>query len=323
MARSERTLVALLSAGALVSTTAGCGFLLNHAGSAGAIVNAGVGANKCEKLRKQMPNVKEETALGGAVALNWVAAGGGLVVDDGGPATRLEVYVNEVGKNLAAQSSRPDLDWTFGVLQSDVVNAYSTPGGYVFVTRGLLKMLDNESQLAGVLAHEISHVTERHALHVYTSVKANTCEVAVAASAGSEFAEYSGAFNSSLGSSSGFLDLDAGGGKLLGKLTEKVVSDITNKGFSHGDEYDADRLGATLMMNAGYAPKEYVKFLMKIPAGGGAFKNHPSAEDRKQKLLAWRQETKAATQNDPFSVDPDSKDLKVVPLGPEVAFVKK
>ena len=323
MATDRRTLLALLSAGAIVSTTAGCGFLLNHAGSISSAVQTGADAHKCEKLRKAMPNVQEETALGGAIAVNWVAAGGGLIVDEAGPATKLEVYVNEVGKNLALQSSRPDLDWTFGVLESDVVNAYSTPGGYVFVTKGLLKMLDNESQLAGVLAHEISHVTEKHALKVYTSVKANTCEAALATSAAAEYATDRSAFSAGLSDPGGFIDLNAGGGVLLGKLTEKVVADITNKGFSHGDEYDADRIGATLMMNAGYAPKEYVKFLMKIPAGGGAFKNHPSAQDRKEKLLAWRQETKAATANDPFSVDPDSKDLKVVPLGPEVAFVKK
>src|SRR3954465_13063433 len=71
-------------------------------------------------------------------------------------------YVALVGSTVAQASSKPDLDWKFIVLDTDGVNAYATPGGFIHVTRGLLGMLKNESELAGGLGHEITHVTERH-----------------------------------------------------------------------------------------------------------------------------------------------------------------
>ena len=71
-------------------------------------------------------------------------------------------YVALVGTVMAQGSTKPALDWQFIVLDSDGVNAYATPGGFVHITRGLLGMLKDESELAGVLGHEITHVTERH-----------------------------------------------------------------------------------------------------------------------------------------------------------------
>src|SRR5439155_20230764 len=101
---------------------------------------------ECEKVRKIMPAVEEEYAIGGGIALSWISKNGGILIDPGAPSApqnKLERYVNRVGKNLAAQSGRPTLDWTFGVLDSDDFNAYSAPGGYVFVTKGLLKQVEN------------------------------------------------------------------------------------------------------------------------------------------------------------------------------------
>lgn len=76
----------------------------------------------------------------------------------------LQRYVNRVGMWIAQQSSRPDLPWTFGVIKSPHVNAFAAPGGYIVLTMGLYELLENESQLAAVLAHEISHVIEKHHL---------------------------------------------------------------------------------------------------------------------------------------------------------------
>jgi predicted Zn-dependent protease len=76
---------------------------------------------------------------------------------------RLQAYVNELGQRLAAQSHRPNLQWTFTVLDSPEINAFALPGGYVYVTRGIMAYLDNEAELAGVMGHEIGHVTARHA----------------------------------------------------------------------------------------------------------------------------------------------------------------
>ena len=76
---------------------------------------------------------------------------------------RLQAYVNELGQRLAAQSHRPNLQWTFTVLDSPEINAFALPGGYVYVTRGIMAYLENEAELAGVMGHEIGHVTARHA----------------------------------------------------------------------------------------------------------------------------------------------------------------
>ena len=74
----------------------------------------------------------------------------------------LQAYVNAVGQKLAAQSHRSQLKWTFTVLDSPEVNAFALPGGYVYITRGIMAYLDSEAELAGVIGHEIGHVTARH-----------------------------------------------------------------------------------------------------------------------------------------------------------------
>ena len=115
------------------------------------------------KLRDVVKSFKpmseqEETELGKGIAANLLGAAP-LVPD-----AALQTYVNRIGKWLAMHSERPGLPWHFGVLDTDSVNAFAAPGGYVFITRGLLLQMRDESELAGVLAHEISHVIERHAL---------------------------------------------------------------------------------------------------------------------------------------------------------------
>ena len=74
----------------------------------------------------------------------------------------LQAYVNNIGQKLAAQSHRAHLTWTFTVLDSPEINAFALPGGYVYVTRGIMAYMDSEAELAGVIGHEIGHVTARH-----------------------------------------------------------------------------------------------------------------------------------------------------------------
>jgi predicted Zn-dependent protease len=90
----------------------------------------------------------------------------------------LQRYVETVGMRLAKQSDRPNLPWHFAVVDSPAVNAFALPGGYIYLTRGIMPFLDNESQLAGVLGHEIGHVTARHAAQQYT--KATSAGVGLA-----------------------------------------------------------------------------------------------------------------------------------------------
>ena len=80
----------------------------------------------------------------------------------------LQRYVSEIGQEIARVSHRPNLPWTFTIVDSPAINAFALPGGFVYLTRGLLAYLDDESELAGVLGHEIGHVTARHAAQAYT-----------------------------------------------------------------------------------------------------------------------------------------------------------
>src|SRR5690606_41081841 len=80
------------------------------------------------------------------------------------PDTALQRYVQDLGSRLAATSERPHLPWTFRVLDDPVVNAFALPGGYIYVTRGILAYLGSEAELASVLGHEIGHVTARHSV---------------------------------------------------------------------------------------------------------------------------------------------------------------
>ncbi|MBF5043483.1 M48 family metalloprotease [Aggregicoccus sp. 17bor-14] len=272
-------------------------------------------AQKCAALGDPKVAAPEEYALGGAVATRWVQRGGGLFLEPAkapgaaGKVNAVSVYLNRVGKNLAAQSSRPALEWTFGVLESPAVNAVSSPGGYVLVTRGLLDTVQNEAQLAGVLAHEIAHVTERHALRVYASVKRNQCAAALGARVAMSEAD---AFRSALGAPGGFLDLDGNVG-LLTQLTDKVVEQVTTGGFAQSDELDADQRALALVISAGYNPEEYIALLGRLPQGDAGYKNHPPNAERQAHARAWlaQQKPRAGEFSD---VDPEWATLPRVPF---------
>ena len=103
--------------------------------------------------------LEEEKAIGGSLALEVFKRFGGVYKNP-----VLQNYVNLVGKSVAEVSDRPEIEYHFAVLNTDAPNAFATPGGYVFVSAGLLRLLQNEAQLAGVLGHEIAHITHKHAL---------------------------------------------------------------------------------------------------------------------------------------------------------------
>ena len=306
---------------------------------------------RCEELNARPIVLKEEVAFGGAMAVGLSQRANGLFIEvDGGaeglrdpakvrladvPKNQLNRYLNLVGKNLAAQSARPTLEWTFGVIDSDAVNAFSTPGGYVLVTRGLLRKIDNEAQLAGVLGHEIAHVTERHALNAYRRIKALECSAAVGG-AGAEMlvgretvasvkqgaalaASAAASFNSMVapGNSDGSVDFDAQGNHdALAYLTDKVIDFIASHGFDQNDETDADRIGMELAMGAGYQPREYIAFLGKLPDSKETFPNHPARELR-QKALNDRLDG----LDDPLLPDPNAKYV-IKPLKAELAAAR-
>jgi len=203
---------------------------------------------------------EEEIAIGREIAGNLLGAAP-LVKDP-----KLQKYVNNVGRWVASQSERPDLAWHFGVIESKDINAFAAPGGYIFVTRGLYRLLGNEAELAGVLAHEIGHVIRKHHLKILQQ--------------------------------SQLVDL---GGKLLGKQVggdEKIRNligsgaEIVSRSLDKNAEFEADRIAVVLAARAGYDAFGLPEVLQEIghSAAGDSgsvallFKTHPHPDERLTKL---------------------------------------
>lgn len=203
---------------------------------------------------------QEEVSIGKQIAGNLLGAAP-LVRDD-----KLQRYVNSVGLWVALQSERPGLPWRFGVIESEDINAFAAPGGYIFLTKGLYRRLHNEAELAGVLAHEIGHVIRKHHLKL-------------------------------LKKSQGVAAL----GSILGKkvknesaLVQNLIgngAEIVARGLDKGAEYEADRIGVVLSARAGYDAYALPAVLADIGhvASQDArvsllFKTHPHPEVRLGKL---------------------------------------
>ena len=182
-----------------------------------------------------------------------------LAADEG-----LQRYVNHVGRWLASQTERPDLPWQFGVLEAPQLNAFATPGGFIFVTRGLLARMRNEAELAGVLAHEIAHVLQKH--HLKAIQKAAQLELA------------NTAVVTLTRQDSGALRRE----KLL-----SAGSEIFQRGLDKSDELEADRLGAVIAARGGYDAYGLPAVLQTLqamnPEDSGLalmFKTHPAPAER-------------------------------------------
>lgn len=201
----------------------------------------------------------EEVAIGRQVAGNILGASP-LVKD-----RKLQQYVNQVGRWIATQSERPDLAWHFGVIESEDINAFAAPGGYILLTRGLYRKLDSEAELAGVLAHEVGHVIRKHHLKILQKSK--------------------------------LIDL---GGKLISKQAgdnsnvQKAIgsgAEIAARGLDKDAEFEADRIAVVLAARAGYDVFGLASVLQEI--GHSAkddgqvallFKTHPHPDERLEHL---------------------------------------
>jgi predicted Zn-dependent protease len=146
------------------------------------------------------------------------------------PDMALQRYVNRLGRWISLHSTRPHLPWTFAVLDDGGFNAFAAPGGYIFVTKGLIDRVD-EAELAGILAHEIAHVTDKHHLK------------AIRAKAGA------GLLTQLVGSQ---LRGDARG--LVSQQLLTAGRNLYSSGLDQGDEFDADRNGVALAARAGFDP---------------------------------------------------------------------
>lgn len=178
-------------------------------------------------------------------------------------------YVNLVGRAVAERGGRPELTYRFGVLETDQVNAFAAPGGYVFVTRGALARMANEAELAGVLAHEIVHVNRKHIVD----------ELGIRAEEGSAVA--------------GFARFLGGAGEAtrqaFSQTVERAVDILFEAGRKRADELEADRLGATLLAVAGYRPTALADYLERVADAPSAAtedrrRTHPGFGDRLAEL---------------------------------------
>jgi predicted Zn-dependent protease len=268
------------------------------------------GSTACKRIAESEVAWSEERDIGGALALSLASRYGGFVVapapaevlhadagvGDGGVAVagrpdqssadQLTLAVAEVGHQVARVSARPELPWTFAVIDSKVPNAFSSPGGYVLVTTGLLATLENEAQLAGVLAHEVAHVTLRHALHVYRTSKAAQCyaEVGRASTIGTVNVRSD---NGSRAHTGTIVSGDKLSKLAFEKAIDPVIDLIVAKGFSQNDELEADKLATDLLVVSGYDPREYVAVLSKLPKDTkSVYPNHPQPLQRTKAVEA-------------------------------------
>ena len=190
-------------------------------------------------------------------------------------------YVTMVGTVMTQASSRPDLKWEFIVLDTDGVNAFASPGGLVHITRGALGLTKSEAELAGVLAHEIAHITKKHTVN---AIKKNKSV---------QFAA----------------DVAPGSNEYIAGIANAAYENIVEKGFDRGDEEDADQEGIRMANKAGYNPSGLGTFLTKLAdrnkdqtnERNGLFASHPETKGRIDKLT---RQIKAEKLNASATVQP-------------------
>lgn len=206
------------------------------------------------------PSKEEEIQLGREITGNLLGAAP-LVKD-----AELQKYVNQVGRWVASQSERADLPWHFGVIESEDLNAFSAPGGFVLITKGLYRKLENEAQLAGVLGHEIGHVVKKHQIKLLQKQQL-------------------------MNFGAGLVSDKFGSGN---QTIQKVIgsgAEISARSLDKDAEFEADRIGVVLTARAGYDPyglPEVLQTIGHVSKNDNSvallFKTHPAPDDRLIKL---------------------------------------
>jgi beta-barrel assembly-enhancing protease len=152
-------------------------------------------------------------------------------------------YVNSLGSFVVSKIGRPEIKYYFAIIETDEINAYAIPGGYIFLTKGALKKAGSEAVLLGILAHEIGHINERHAVR---ALKIRSSGILF---------QMSGALGG-MQTYLGFLESTVGKGMEL----------LFEKGLEQKDEFSADSYAVTFLSSQGIDPKPFTEFLKKINA---------------------------------------------------------
>ncbi len=185
------------------------------------------------------------------------------------PDMQLQRYVNQLGRWISLQSERPHLPWTFIVLNDNGYNAFAAPGGYIFVTKGLIDRCADEAELAGILAHEITHVTAKHHLHAMRKSAQSGLLTQLVASQIKTNAV----------------------GNLVASQVLALGRNLYSRGLDQTDEFDSDRNGVALAARAGFDPFGLVAVLQQLrtatpdnPMFTLALSTHPPAQTRLDQL---------------------------------------
>jgi len=212
------------------------------------------GARTVKALTSEI-DTSQELAIGQSLAVRSFVSFGEPYPDQA-----LQQYVTKVGKAVARQSDRPTLPYSFAVVQSDQPNALALPGGFVFVSTGLLKMLKSESELACILGHEICHVAQKHGIEIVERDQKISSLVDFGAVLDEDVAEYRD-----------FIDL--------------TYTKLTTEGYDRRYEGKADKAGTKYAFRAGYHPEGLMPFLKASaesdrPLAFEVFKTHPDPRAR-------------------------------------------
>jgi len=243
----------------LVTFTVGMALTTAAAASAEQLGRLGGIAKRANQVRDVQMTDAEEAQLGSEVSQR-IRTRYGVVQNQA-----VHRYVALVGTALAQASSRPGLAWKFIVLDTDAVNAFAAPGGFVHITKGALANLKNESQLAGVLAHEIIHVSEKHTIRAIQKSKV--------VQMGAE---------------------EKLSGAVMNKLADEAYK-VIDQGFGRGDELESDEKGIVLANTVGYAPTGINGFLTMLmernkatstEERNGLFASHPQTKERMDKMTS-------------------------------------
>ncbi len=249
----KSTVMTTIGAAALALVLPGGGL-----GSAGEREATQLGSvlKRAQQVRDIQMTDEEEVKLGEAVS-ERIRQRYGVVQD-----ASIHKYVSLVGKALAQASTRPGLQWRFIVLDTDGVNALAAPGGLVHITRGALSLIKSEAELAGVLGHEIIHVTEKHTIKAIQKGKM----VQIGA------------------------DETLGSGSVFNKLVDKATG-VVMAGFGRDEELEADRKGVVIANTVGYEPSGLKSLLTTLADRNkastekqGLFASHPEMKERLEKL---------------------------------------
>lgn len=201
----------------------------------------------------------------------------------------LSSYLGALGKRIAAMSHQPDLPYSFKVLDSPVVNAFAVPGGYVYLTRGILAYLNDEAELAGVIGHEIGHIAARHSAQQYSRAQAAQLGLGIGSILSPTFAKYAGLAQAGIG--------------------------MLFLGFSRENEREADDLGVLYSSKAGFDARQMANLFVTLerldPSGGSDglpawFSTHPNPPDR---IAAITKAAEAWQKANPNAVIAKNRDL--------------